>query len=115
MSGKDRTGMEDVMLKFFLTRMDAAKQPPRRILDKVAQMQAAMIDFKELDSGHGEAEIQAQFRDILLNSANLEVQAENTGYPGFKLVGENSEALIKAYSGLTNVHSYQGLAFATDS
>lgn len=126
MSGKDRTGREDVNFKFakeLLAQYTNDRISPEEAMNKIIK------DFNDLEadfqteyttgkqrSDHAERnELRTKYDDIFTHSANAEVQTENTGFPGDKQAGVISEARAKSYSGRQNTFSIMGASLLTNA
>ena len=101
MSGKDRTGMADVLVKRMMTEITAAGGDEAAIGKAVNMFSNAEATFAKLESGKTETvsddelssfrRFQKDNREMMLSSGNKEVQIDNTGTFGFKLKGGNNE------------------------
>jgi hypothetical protein len=100
MSGKDRTGMEDVMVKVFVDNLQTVLSEIETMTDyadKQAALKKAMNYFEELikmeqnrsKTKEQEAWVNAQQKKnarFLLESGNLQVQEECTTSQGYKMI-----------------------------
>ena len=82
MSGKDRTGMHDVMTKIFMTHLENVKESGGDV-GKAVQYFDRMVDDQAFRTENQELN-----RDMLFKSGNREVQQENTTGWGYKLKGD---------------------------
>ncbi|RAP33488.1 hypothetical protein DID80_08020, partial [Candidatus Marinamargulisbacteria bacterium SCGC AAA071-K20] len=107
-SGKDRTGMADVMVKMFMTRMDANSKHDESLTDTITTVCKEFESLEDADKRAATPDdkvLQAEFRELLFHSPNLDIQQKNTGVPGYKLVGEQHEKLFKNFAGLDNSYT----------
>jgi len=109
MSGKDRTGMADVLVKRMMTEITAAGGDEKAIGNAVNMFSNAEATFTKLESGKPVSDeelssfrdFQQDNREMMLSSGNKEVQIDNTGTFGFKLKGGNNETNFEMLFGIS--------------
>ena len=105
MSGKDRTGMMDVLSKRFMAELDTAMQS-----ENIEDVKDALKFFEKT----GNTEIQKSSMTVLENSGNREVQEENTTGTGFKLEGQKIKGLGITFFSSHNTEAMMANSFGVD-
>jgi hypothetical protein len=117
-SGKDRTGLMDVMIKIFMRQLSPNMGSDDRALNYFERLESAYRLQKSgvvSDETQWLASEQIANREMLFNSGNREVQEENTTAWGYKLVGENTARLFAVVFGIRNMGDVYGFSKLIDA
>ncbi len=113
-SGKDRTGLMDVMVKIFMREIATYPSSNERssmddILGYFAKLERAYRDQPSKET-QWLLEQQRDNRDMLFRSGNREVQEENTTAWGYKLEGQNTKRMFAVVFGIQNMADVLGFS-----